>query len=153
LADPTTAALSLFNNLYRVDPSVASLLLGAALSRGGGMPYDRQEFCFGSNPRLPRESRLLAKRANKAMPSGEQAVIPDPLPALFQIVEGEAMSALTVFVLLTAMAVVAAFASGIVSMAHNGEVAHQSSPQWMVWRVVFQAAVFLLILFAILVAS
>lgn len=63
------------------------------------------------------------------------------------------MSALTVFVLLTAMAVVAAFASGIVSMAHNGEVAHQSSAQWMVWRVVFQAAVFLLILFAILVAS
>ncbi|HSC94160.1 MAG TPA: hypothetical protein VLC73_04270 [Burkholderiales bacterium] len=63
------------------------------------------------------------------------------------------MSALTVFVLLTAMAVVAAFASGIVSMAYNGEIAHQSSAQWMVWRVAFQAAVFLLILFAILVAS
>jgi len=63
------------------------------------------------------------------------------------------MSALTVFVLLAAMAVVAAFASGIVSMAHDGEVAHQSSAEWVVWRVVFQAAVFVLIMFAILVSS
>jgi hypothetical protein len=34
-------------------------------------------------------------------------------------------------------------------MARNGEVAHQSSAQWMVWRVVFQAAAFLLMVFAL----
>lgn len=63
------------------------------------------------------------------------------------------MSPLTLFVFVAALAVLASLASGLVSMAHDGEVAHQSSAQWMVWRVVFQAAAFLLILFAIFVAS
>ena len=63
------------------------------------------------------------------------------------------MGPIKLLVFVAALAVVASLASGLYSMAHDGEVAHQTSAQWMVWRVVFQAAVFLLILFAILVAS
>jgi hypothetical protein len=49
--------------------------------------------------------------------------------------------------------VLASLASGIYSMAHDGEVAHLRSAQWMVWRVVLQGAAFLLILFALLVVE
>ncbi len=60
------------------------------------------------------------------------------------------MSILTWLVFAAALAVVASLASGIVSMVYDGEVGHYNSAQWMVWRVVFQAAAFLIILFAIL---
>jgi hypothetical protein len=63
------------------------------------------------------------------------------------------MSAITLFVFIAALAVLASLASGLYSMAHNGEVAHQTSAQWMVWRVVFQAAAFLLILLGIFLVS
>jgi hypothetical protein len=52
-----------------------------------------------------------------------------------------------------ALAVLGSLASGLYSMAHDGEVAHQTSAQWMVWRVVFQGAAFLLILLALFVAE
>lgn len=60
------------------------------------------------------------------------------------------MSILTWLVFAAALAVLASFASGIASMVYDGEVGHYNSPQWMVWRVVFQAAAILIILFAIL---
>jgi len=63
------------------------------------------------------------------------------------------MSPIKLLVLVAALAVLASLASGIYSMAHDGEVAHQTSAQWMVWRVVLQAAAFLLILFAIFVVE
>lgn len=62
------------------------------------------------------------------------------------------MSPLSLLVFVAALAVLASLASGVASMAHDGEVAHQNSGQWMVWRVVFQAAAFLLILFALFVS-
>lgn len=62
------------------------------------------------------------------------------------------MSPLSLLVFVAALAVVASLASGLYSMAHDGEVAHQTSAQWMVWRVVFQAAAFLLIVFALFVS-
>ena len=62
------------------------------------------------------------------------------------------MSPIKWVVLAAGLAVLVSLVSGVVSMAHDGEVAHQSSAQWMVWRVVFQAASFLLILFALLVS-
>jgi len=63
------------------------------------------------------------------------------------------MSPIKWVVLAAGLAVLASLVSGVVSMAHDGEVAHQSSAQWMVWRVVFQAAAFLLILFALVVVG
>jgi hypothetical protein len=63
------------------------------------------------------------------------------------------VSALTLFVFIAALAVVASLASGLYSMPHNGEVAHQTSAQWMVWRVVLQGAAILLIFFAVYVAT
>jgi purine-cytosine permease-like protein len=63
------------------------------------------------------------------------------------------MSPMKWVVLAAGLAVLASLVSGVVSMAHDGEVAHQSSAQWMAWRVAFQAAAFLLILFALLVAD
>lgn len=62
------------------------------------------------------------------------------------------MSPLSLLVFVAALAVLASLASGLYSMAHDGEVAHQTSAQWMVWRVVFQAAAFLLIVFALFVS-
>lgn len=64
------------------------------------------------------------------------------------------MNILTVLVFVAALATLAALAFGVASMAQDGEVAHHTSAQWMVWRVVFQAVVaFLMILFALLVSS
>lgn len=62
------------------------------------------------------------------------------------------MSPLSLLVFVAALAVLASLASGLYSMAHDGEVAHQTSAQWMVWRVVFQAAAFLIIVFALFVS-
>jgi hypothetical protein len=63
------------------------------------------------------------------------------------------MSPVKLLVLVAALAVLGSLASGLYSMAHDGEVAHQTSAQWMVWRVVFQGAAFLLILFALFVVE
>jgi hypothetical protein len=63
------------------------------------------------------------------------------------------MSPVKLLVFVAALAVLGSLASGLYSMAHDGEVAHQSSAQWMVWRVGFQAAAFLLILFALFVVD
>jgi len=49
-----------------------------------------------------------------------------------------------------AFATVATLASGIASMAFNGQVGHRSSAQWMIWRVGLQAAAFLTILVILL---
>ena len=62
------------------------------------------------------------------------------------------MDILTMLVLTAVLATLVSLTSGIASMTHDGEVGHYSSAQWMVWRVVFQAAAFLIILFALLVA-
>lgn len=59
------------------------------------------------------------------------------------------MQIFTLLVMAAMVATVASFATGIASMACDGEVGHQSSVQWMGWRVVFQAAAFLMILFAL----
>jgi hypothetical protein len=64
------------------------------------------------------------------------------------------MSPLALLVFVAALAVLALLAAGVASMAQDGEVAHHTSAQWMVWRVVFQVVVaFLMILFALLVSS
>ncbi|HSD99666.1 MAG TPA: twin transmembrane helix small protein [Burkholderiales bacterium] len=63
------------------------------------------------------------------------------------------MSPVKLLVFVAALAVLGSLASGLYSMAHNGEVAHQTSAQWMIWRVVFQGAAFLLILFALFVVE
>jgi len=55
-------------------------------------------------------------------------------------------------VFVAALAVLASLASGVASMVHDGKVGHQTSAQWMVWRVVFQAAAFLIIVFALFVS-
>jgi hypothetical protein len=62
------------------------------------------------------------------------------------------MDILTTLVLVAALATLASLASRIASMALDGEVRHYNSAQWMAWRVVFQAAAFLTILFALLVS-
>ncbi len=59
------------------------------------------------------------------------------------------MTFLTTMVLLATFATVASLASGIVSMAQDGEVAHRNSAQWMVWRVALQGLAFVLVLLAI----
>lgn len=63
------------------------------------------------------------------------------------------MTPVTLLVFIAGLAVLASLVSGIYSMARDGEVAHQTSAQWMVWRVVLQAAAFLLIVFALLIGS
>jgi hypothetical protein len=60
------------------------------------------------------------------------------------------MQIFTLLVMVTMVAVVASLATGIASMAYDGEVGHQSSAQWMNWRVAFQAAAFLMILLALI---
>lgn len=62
------------------------------------------------------------------------------------------MPIFTVLVVLAALATMFALASGVSAMAHHGEVGHLNSEQWMVWRVLFQAAAVLIILVAILVS-
>lgn len=59
------------------------------------------------------------------------------------------MTFLTTMVLLATLATVAALASGIVSMANDGEIAHRNSAQWMVWRVALQGLAFVLVLLAV----
>jgi len=63
------------------------------------------------------------------------------------------MSPIALLVFVAALAVMAALASGLYSMAHDGEVAHQTSAQWMMWRVVLQAVAVLLIFFAVYLAT
>ena len=60
------------------------------------------------------------------------------------------MSMLTLFVLVAMLATITSLVAGIFSMAHDGEVGHLSSAQWMVRRVGFQAVAFLLILISLL---
>lgn len=59
------------------------------------------------------------------------------------------MTFLTMMVFLATLAVVASLATGIVSMAKNGEIAHRKSEQWMVWRVALQGLAFVLIMLAV----
>ena len=61
------------------------------------------------------------------------------------------MSILTLLILLAAAATVVSLVSGISAMAQGGEVRHLNSAQWMVWRVVFQAAALLLMIVALIV--
>jgi len=63
------------------------------------------------------------------------------------------MSPIALLVFVAALAVMAALASGLYSMAHDGEVAHQTSAQWMIWRVVLQGVAVLLISFAVYLAT
>ena len=60
------------------------------------------------------------------------------------------MDTVTVVVFVGLAATVAALASGLASMAYDGEVGHYSSAQWMTWRVALQAAAVLIILIALL---
>jgi hypothetical protein len=62
------------------------------------------------------------------------------------------MTVFTMLVFLAAIATLFTLASGITAMAHHGETAHRSSEQWMIWRVVFQAAAVLIIL-AVIIGS
>ena len=62
------------------------------------------------------------------------------------------MSILTLLILGAAVATVVSLVAGITSMARDGEVGHRTSAQWMIWRVVFQAAALVLILLALVVS-
>lgn len=59
------------------------------------------------------------------------------------------MNMFTLFVLLAAAAAVYSLMSGVSAMATNHDINHQSSAQWMTWRVVFQALAVVLMLLAI----
>ena len=63
------------------------------------------------------------------------------------------MSFFTVVVLAAVLATVVALVSGISSMATDHEVGHVDGAHWMVRRVAFQAAAFLLVLLAIYVSN
>ena len=56
----------------------------------------------------------------------------------------------TLLVVVAVVATIVSLASGISSMAFDDEVGHRTSAEWMTWRVVFQAAAFVLILLALL---
>ena len=60
------------------------------------------------------------------------------------------MNMLTLLVVVAVVATIVSLASGISSMAFDDEVGHRTSAEWMIWRVVFQAAAFVLILLALL---
>ena len=60
------------------------------------------------------------------------------------------MNMLTLLVVVAVVATIVSLASGISSMAFDDEVGHRTSAEWMTWRVVFQAAAFVLILLALL---
>ena len=60
------------------------------------------------------------------------------------------MNMLTLFVLVAAAAVIGSLAFGLSAMAHNGEVGHHTSAEWMTWRVALQAGAIALILLAML---
>jgi hypothetical protein len=59
------------------------------------------------------------------------------------------MELLKPFVLVATLAAVAALIFGVSAMSSHGEVGHQSSVQWMTWRVGLQAIAFLLVLLAL----
>jgi hypothetical protein len=59
------------------------------------------------------------------------------------------MTVFTMLVFLAALATLVALASGVAAMASHGEIAHRTSEQWMIWRVVFQGAALLIVLAAI----
>jgi len=63
------------------------------------------------------------------------------------------MNFLTFLALTAALAVVVSLTCGITSMANHGEVVHRNSAQWMVWRVAFQAAAFLVIVFSLYILT
>jgi len=63
------------------------------------------------------------------------------------------MDPLTVLVLIAALGTAGALASGIASMASNGEIGHRNSVQWMNVRVGLQAAAFLLILLGLMISG
>lgn len=60
------------------------------------------------------------------------------------------MTVFTVLVLLAVLATLTTLASGVAAMASHGQIAHRTSEQWMVWRVVCQGAAILIVLAAIL---
>ena len=60
------------------------------------------------------------------------------------------MSPLALPVFVAGLAVLASLACGVASLARDGAVARHTSAQWMVWRVAFQAAAFLMILLVLL---
>jgi hypothetical protein len=56
------------------------------------------------------------------------------------------MDIVTLAVFLAVGAVIFSLTSGIVAMAHDGQIGHQSSAQWMGWRILFQAVALILLL-------
>ena len=56
------------------------------------------------------------------------------------------MNIITLVVILAVVATVISLTSGIAAMARDGEIGHQSSAQWMGWRVLFQAVALILVL-------
>ena len=58
------------------------------------------------------------------------------------------MNAFTILTLLGALATIFSFLCGVRAMNRSGDVMGGSSPQWMIWRVIFQAATFAVILSA-----
>lgn len=59
------------------------------------------------------------------------------------------MTILTVMILAAMLAAVASLGFGVAAMVSDGQVNHQGSAEWMVWRVSFQALAFVLILMAL----
>ncbi|MEK6592881.1 MAG: hypothetical protein AABZ67_07320 [Pseudomonadota bacterium] len=59
------------------------------------------------------------------------------------------MTILTVMIVAAMLAAVASLGFGVAAMVSDGQVNHQGSVQWMVWRVSFQALAFVLILMAL----
>ncbi len=59
------------------------------------------------------------------------------------------MSLLTMLVLAATFGTIVSLVSGVASIAHDGDIAHRSSAEWMVWRVAFQAAAVAMILLAL----
>lgn len=62
------------------------------------------------------------------------------------------MDALTLLVMVAMLATVGALVAGISAMTRDTEVGGRSSGQWMVMRVRFQAAAFLLLLLSLLLS-
>ena len=58
------------------------------------------------------------------------------------------MNIFTIMTMLMALATVFSFLCGVRAMNRAGNVMRGASPQWMIWRVVFQAATFAVILSA-----
>ena len=59
------------------------------------------------------------------------------------------MDLMTSFVIIATLAAIGALIFGVSAMATDSEVGHQSSVQWMTWRVGLQALAFLLVLLAL----